>query len=160
VKAFGVVSRFVHLEFFRLDSERPGLGDIGDFVALEVNMRPAGGYTPDMINYAHSADVYKVWADMVAFDELRTEEGKPYYCAFASRRDIYRYRHSHNEVRNRYSGQLMMCERMPELFSAAMGQQMKNEGAMMLNQAKTRTMQERHKKPEYVSAYVRGRWDG
>ena len=41
VKAFGVVSRFVHLEFFRLDSERPGLGDIGDFVALEVNMRPA-----------------------------------------------------------------------------------------------------------------------
>ena len=87
-------------------------------------MRPAGGYTPDMINYAHSTDVYKVWADMVAFDELRTEEGKPYYCAFASRRDIYRYRHSHNEVKNRYSGQLMMCERMPELFSAAMGQQM------------------------------------
>ena len=124
VKAFGVVSRFVHLEFFRLDSERPGLGDIGDFVALEVNMRPAGGYTPDMINYAHSTDVYKIWADMVAFDELRTGEGKPYYCAFASRRDIYRYRHSHNEVKNRYSGQLMMCERMPELFSAAMGQQM------------------------------------
>ena len=124
VKAFGVVSRFVHLEFFRLDSDRPGLGNIGDFVALEVNMRPAGGYTPDMINYAHSTDVYKVWADMVAFDELRTEEGKPYYCAFASRRDIYRYRHSHNEVKNRYSGQLMMCERMPELFSAAMGQQM------------------------------------
>ena len=27
-------------------------------------------------------------------------------------------------MRNRYSGQLMMCERMPELFSAAMGQQM------------------------------------
>lgn len=124
VKAFGVVSRFVHLEFFRLDSERPGLGSIGDFVALEVNMRPAGGYTPDMINYAHSTDVYKIWADMVAFDELRTGEGKPYYCAFASRRDIYRYRHSHNEVKNRYSGQLMMCERMPELFSAAMGQQM------------------------------------
>lgn len=54
VKAFGVVSRFVHLEFFRLDCDRPGLGNVGDFVALEVNMRPAGGYTPDMINYAHS----------------------------------------------------------------------------------------------------------
>ena len=124
VKAFGVTSRFVHLEFFRLDSDRPGLGNKGDFVALEVNMRPAGGYTPDMINYAHSADVYKIWADMVAFDELRTENGTPYYCAFASRRDIYNYRHSHDEVRDRYSGQLMMCERMPELFSAAMGQQM------------------------------------
>lgn len=124
VKAFGVTSRFVHLEFFRLDSDRPGLGNKGDFVALEVNMRPAGGYTPDMINYAHSADVYKIWADMVAFDELRTENGTPYYCAFASRRDIYNYRHSHDEVRDRYSGQLMVCERMPELFSAAMGQQM------------------------------------
>ena len=62
-------------------------------------MRPAGGYTPDMINYAHSTDVYKIWADMVAFGENIVPEGKPYYCAFASRRDIYRYRHSHNEVR-------------------------------------------------------------
>ena len=124
VKAFGVWNRFVHLEFFRLDSNREGLGRQGDFVALEVNMRPAGGYTPDMINYAHSTDVYKIWADMVAFGENCVPEGKPYYCAFASRRDIYRYRHSHNEVRARYSGEMMMCERMPELFSAAMGQQM------------------------------------
>ena len=124
VKAFGVTGRFVHLEFFRLDIERPGLGHVGDFVALEVNMRPAGGYTPDMINYAHSTDVYKIWADMVAFGENCAPKGKPYYCAFASRRDIYRYRHSHNEVRARYSGEMMMCERMPELFSAAMGQQM------------------------------------
>lgn len=124
VKAFGVVSRFVHLEFFRLDCDRPGLGKVGDFVALEVNMRPAGGYTPDMINYAHSTDVYQIWADMVAFDERRSEEGTPYYCAFASRRDIYRYLHSHDDVLHRYGGDMVMCERMPELFSAAMGQQM------------------------------------
>lgn len=124
VKAFGVVSRFVHLEFFRLDCDRPGLGKVGDFVALEVNMRPAGGYTPDMINYAHSTDVYQIWADMVAFDERRSEEGTPYYCAFASRRDIYRYLHSHEDVLHRYGGDMVMCERMPELFSAAMGQQM------------------------------------
>ena len=60
VKAFGIWNRFVHLEFFRLDSDREGLGRRGDFVALEVNMRPAGGYTPDMINFAHSTDVYKI----------------------------------------------------------------------------------------------------
>ena len=42
VKAFGVWNRFVHLEFFRLDCHRDGLGQKGDFVALEVNMRPAG----------------------------------------------------------------------------------------------------------------------
>ena len=124
VKAFGVVSRFVHLEFFRLDRDRRGLGRRGDFVALEVNMRPAGGYTPDMINYAHSTDVYKIWADMVAFGERRTEEGEQYYCAFASRRDMYRYRYSHEEVLSRYSADMVMCERMPDLFEAAMGQQM------------------------------------
>ena len=124
VKAFGVASRFVHLEFFRLDSDRPGLGRKGDFVALEVNMRPAGGYTPDMINFAHSTDVYKIWADMVAYDECRTKQGDDYYCAFASRRDIYTYAHTHEDVCRRYAKQMVMCERMPELFKAAMGQQM------------------------------------
>ena len=124
VKAFGIWNRFVHLEFFRLDSDREGLGCKGDFVALEVNMRPAGGYTPDMINYAHSTDVYKIWADMVAFGESRTGQGAQQYCAFASLRDIYQYVHSHEEVLHRYGDRMVMCERMPELFSAAMGQQM------------------------------------
>ena len=59
-KAFAVKSRFVHLEFFRLTKAKAGLGDVGDFVGLEVNMRPAGGYTPDMINFAHSTDVYQI----------------------------------------------------------------------------------------------------
>ena len=124
VKAFGVWNRFVHLEFFRLDCDRKGLGKQGDFVALEVNMRPAGGYTPDMINYAHSTDVYKIWADMVAFGRSHTPIGEQHYCAFASRRDIYQYVHSHDEVLKRYGDRMVMCERMPELFSAAMGQQM------------------------------------
>lgn len=124
VKAFGVWSRFVHLEFFRLDRQHEGLGDVGDFVALEVNMRPAGGYTPDMINFAHSTDIYKIWADMVAFDESRTSQGEQYYCAFASRRDIYKYVHTHEEILAKYGDRMVMCERMPELFKAAMGQQM------------------------------------
>ncbi len=124
VKAFGIWNRFVHLEYFRLDSDREGLGRKGDFVALEVNMRPAGGYTPDMINFAHSTDVYKIWADMVAFGERKMGEGEQYYCAFASRRDIYQYVHSHDEILARYGNQMVMCERMPELFKAAMGQQM------------------------------------
>lgn len=124
VKTFGVSNRFVHLEFFRLDRDRDGLGAKGDFVALEVNMRPAGGYTPDMINFAHSTDVYKIWADMVAFGESRTTVGQQYYCAFASRRDIYRYVHTHEDILQKYGSKMVMCERMPELFKDAMGQQM------------------------------------
>ena len=38
LKAFGVKSRFVHLEFFRLTKPKKGLGEVGDFVGLEVNM--------------------------------------------------------------------------------------------------------------------------
>ena len=133
VKAFGIKSRFVHLEFFKLDRDREGLGKKGDFVGLEVNMRPAGGYTPDMMNYAHSTDVYQIWADMVAFDERRKGSGEQYFCAYASRRDCYRYVHSHEEVFARYgSGAfsasdpalgICMCQRMPDALSDALGNQ-------------------------------------
>ena len=64
IKAFGAKSRFFHCEFFQLNEDKPGLGQKGDYVALEVNMRPAGGYTPDMINFANSVDCYQIWADM------------------------------------------------------------------------------------------------
>ena len=53
VKAFLVRSRFVHFEFFKLNKDHEGIGKAGDWAALEVNMRPAGGYTPDMIDFAN-----------------------------------------------------------------------------------------------------------
>ena len=46
VRAFGVKSRFVHFEFFRLTKDQY-LGKKGDVIALEVNMRPCGGFSPD-----------------------------------------------------------------------------------------------------------------
>lgn len=121
VKAFGAASRFVHLEFFRLDKPHPGLGDKGDFVALEVNMRPAGGYTPDMMNYAHSTNVHQIWADMVAFDENRTQEGEDHYCVYASRRDIYDYAASDEEIRRKHHGNVMLYGRVPQVLAPAMG---------------------------------------
>lgn len=120
VKAFGIKSRFVHLEFFRLDRDREGLGKKGDYVGLEVNMRPAGGFTPDMMNFAHSTDVYQIWADMVAFDERRKGEGEQYYCGYAGRRDEHSYAHSHEEVMERYSGVLTMVRRMPDALAGAL----------------------------------------
>ena len=120
VKAFGIRSRFVHLEFFRLDRDREGLGKKGDYVGLEVNMRPPGGYTPDMMNYAHSTDVFQIWADMVAFDQARKPQGEQFYCAYAGRRDCHRYVHSENEVRERYSQALCTIERVPGALSSAL----------------------------------------
>ena len=125
LKGFNVRSRFVHFEFFRLTEGRPGLGSPGDFVGLEVNMRPAGGYTPDMINFSHSADVYQIWADMICCDaSVRSWNGPDRWCVFVSRKDKFVHRHTHEEILARYGGRIVMCERMPEIFSLAMGNQM------------------------------------
>ena len=125
VKAFGVDRRFVHLEFFRLTQARPGLGDIGDFVALEVNMRPAGGYTPDMMDFAHSTDVYQIYADMVAFDSRKVpESAEHFYCVYASRKDGHTYARTHEEIMARYGSRMMMQEEMPPMNWPQMGRYM------------------------------------
>ncbi len=125
VKAFGVDRRFVHLEFFRLTKARKGLGKIGDFAALEVNMRPAGGYTPDMMDFAHSTDVYQIYADMVAYDARKVpESGEHFYCVYASRKDGHTYARTHEEIMSRYGDQMMMQEEMPPMNWPQMGRYM------------------------------------
>lgn len=125
VKAFGVDRRFVHLEFFRLTKARKGLGKVGDFAALEVNMRPAGGYTPDMMDFAHSTDVYQIWADMVAFDERRVpESAEHFYCVYASRKDGHAYARTHDEIMAKYGKCMMMQEEMPPMNWPQMGRYM------------------------------------
>ena len=125
VKAFDVKSRFVHLEFFCLRKNKKGLGKKGDFVGLEVNMRPAGGYTPDMMNWAHATDVYQIWADMVAFNERRVPDlNMDHCCVYASRRDCYQYKHSWEEVMEKYRDKIVMAERLPALWYDAMGNYM------------------------------------
>lgn len=125
VKAFGVERRFVHLEFFRLSKARKGLGEAGDFVALEVNMRPAGGYTPDMMNFAHSTDVYQIYADMVAYDVRKVPEAQEhFYCVYASRKDGHSYAHSHTEIMEQYGKFMMMQEEMPPMNWPQMGRYM------------------------------------
>ena len=125
VKAFGVKSRFVHMEFFKLTKAKKGLGKEGDFVGLEVNMRPGGGYMPDMMDFAHSTDVYQLWADMICFDERRLPENPDQqYCVFFGQRDHFHYLHSQQDIMAKYGSRIKMNERMPEVLSTAMGNQM------------------------------------
>ena len=126
IKAFGAKSRFFHCEFFQLNKAKKGLGKKGDFVALEVNMRPAGGYTPDMINFANSVDCYQIWADMVCFDEVRNVDlnGEKHFCVYAARRDGKVYKHTHEEILEKYAPVLKMCERLPDALAMDMGNQM------------------------------------
>lgn len=124
VKSFGVKSRFVHFEFFRLLEDHEGLGKKGEIMALEVNMRPCGGFTPDMINFAHSTDVYKIWADMIAFDHSTVVVGEHKFCAFAGLRDGKNFVMSHDDIMNKYGSNMKMVERIPDVLSGAMGNQM------------------------------------
>ena len=124
VKAFGVKNRFVHFEFFRLLEDHEGLGKKGEVMALEVNMRPCGGFTPDMINFAHSTDVYKIWADMIAYDKSTMPVGEHKFCAFAGLRDGKNFVMNHDDIMNKYGHCMKMVERIPEVLSGAMGNQM------------------------------------
>ena len=123
VKSFGVKSRFVHFEFFRLTQDQK-IGKKGDVVALEVNMRPAGGNSPDMFNFSNSTNVYKIWADMIAFDKSEMEVGEHFYCGFIGRRDAKEYAVSMDELRAKYAANIKMDQRVPDALSSAMGNQM------------------------------------
>lgn len=121
-RAFGVDRRFIHLEFFRLRKTRKGLGKKGQFAGLEVNMRPPGGYTPDMMDFAHSTDVYQIYADMVAFDERRMQDSDDkYYCVYAGRKEGHAYAHTHEEIMERYGVAIVMQEEMPPVNWPQMG---------------------------------------
>ena len=124
LKAFDVRSRFFHLEFFRLTKDKAGIGKKGDVVGLEVNMRPAGGFTPDMLNYSQSVDVFRIWADMIVFDESRHDySGPKRYCVYCGRRDEFPYTHSLEEIGNEYGPNLAMMTRMPDALAGTMGNQ-------------------------------------
>ena len=122
-KSFNVRSRFVHFEFFRLQKDQEGLGRKGELVGLEVNMRPCGGFSPDMMDFACTTDVYKIWADMIAFDKTEMHPGERQYCAFAGRRDGKRFVLSHEAVMEKYRQNIRMEDRLPEVLADAMGNQ-------------------------------------
>ena len=124
VKSFGVKNRFIHFEFFRLTQDQEGLGKKGDVMALEVNMRPCGGFTPDMINFAHSTNVYKIWADMIAYDSSLMPVGEHQFCAFAGRRDGKNFVLDHDALMTKYGHCMKMVDRIPDALSGAMGNQM------------------------------------
>ncbi len=126
VKSFGVKSRFIHLEFFILNEDQEGLGKKGDILGLEVNMRPSGGWSADMFNFANSCDVYKIWADMVAFNTRTVPDAgaEHFYCCYCGRRDGKNFVLDHNAVMAKYGSRIKMAQRVPKALSGAMADMM------------------------------------
>ncbi len=122
IKAFKAKSRFFHLEFFRLIKDKANLGKKGDLIALEVNMRVPGGYTPDLINFAYSINIYQIWADIIAFNENRQKDfyEKQYGC-YIGRRNYVAYKNYYEQIMNKFNKHIVWTQGMPDILSDAMG---------------------------------------
>ena len=124
IKAFNIRGRFFHTEYFRLTEDKPGLGKKGGLVGLEVNMRPPGGYTPDMMNFANDINVYNIYANMCMYNHGLYQTDRPYYCVYVGKRDRLKYANSDAAVFRRYGSNICMHERMPGILGSAMGDDM------------------------------------
>ena len=115
LKAFNVRERFFHFEFFRRQTD-------GEIVALEVNLRPPGGMTTDMWNYASDIDIYREWAHIIVHNRFTTEYTRKYHVAFVGRKYRNQYRLSHDTVVEALGPALVHHEPILGIFSAAMGE--------------------------------------
>jgi biotin carboxylase len=113
LKAFDVRERFFHFEFFRNPE--------GKIVALEVNMRPPGGMTTDMFNYACDIDIYKEWANIIVHDKFTSEYTRKYHCCYIGRKFNRSYIHTNEEITAAFGDKIMHQEAISGIFSAALG---------------------------------------
>jgi len=113
VKCFNVKSRFFHCEFFRtLDNK---------LLPLEINIRPPGGITVDMWNFAHRMDLYAEYASVITKQPTSNFQKAKYHCAYSAHRVSWKYVHTHDEIVKKLGTKLDFYCEMPPIFSPAMG---------------------------------------
>lgn len=113
VRAYGIRKRFFHFEFFRTAD--------GKLIALEVNMRPPGGLTTDMFNFANDINIYYEWANIILHNRFSTTYTRPYFCAYVGRKWHLPYRNTHDEIMARIGNLVVHHEEITGVFSAALG---------------------------------------
>lgn len=113
VEAFGVRERYFHIEFFRESEDT--------FHALEINVRPPGGFTMDMMNYACDVDLFRWWADLVVGARSDFSFERKYHVAHTSRRDGVPYRLSHDALLAELGDLVVVHREIPHALSDAMG---------------------------------------
>ncbi len=122
IKEFGVKNRFFHIEFFRLSVDKIGLARKGDFVALECNMRPPGGSTPDLIDYGESLSVYDIYAEVMMTNQTTVDFNKEKFIAIAvCMRDRFNYKNDEKQIYDRYHDNIEVTSRNPAILSDILG---------------------------------------
>lgn len=113
LRALNVLERFFHFEFFRSPEDK--------ILGLEVNIRPPGGLTTDMFNYANDIDIYQEWANVVVHNTFNASFSRKYHCVYVGRKYNRGYAHSHDQILNTFGTRIVHHEGMSGLFSAALG---------------------------------------
>ena len=119
--AFELKNRFFHGEYFRLRSNKKGLGKKGDIIGLELNFRPPGGLCPDLMNYAGNLDVYELWAEIILTQKASYSKLHRFSSVFAGRRNSINYKYSANEIKNMYPTEWITTNYLPPAYAQAMG---------------------------------------
>ncbi len=114
LKAFDVRERFFHFEFFRTERDQ-------QLVALEVNMRPPGGMTTDMFNFANDFDIYKEWAHVIVHNRFTADYERKYHCGYIGRKFNRHYAHTHEDVLSTFQDKIVFHEAISGVFSPALG---------------------------------------
>ncbi|MFW5687088.1 MAG: ATP-grasp domain-containing protein [Halanaerobium sp.] len=113
VTAFEIKERFFHFEYFKLSD--------GRIVALEVNIRPPGGLTLDMFNYANDINIYKAYAEMVAHGSFNENISRKYNCFYIGRKNFINYKHSLQDIINKYGDYIVLQEAISPILAPAIG---------------------------------------
>ncbi len=113
VKAYNLRERFFHFEFF--------CSPEGKYVALEVNMRPPGGLTVDMWNFANDINIFDEYANVVVNNRFSAVVTRPYFCGYVGRRRGYRYQLSNDKIMAAFPRQVVSAQPISGVFAAALG---------------------------------------
>ncbi len=114
VNVFNVKERFFHFEFFKRFKDKK-------WYALEVNMRPPGGFTLDMFNYACDFDIYREYASIVAENKLTQNYERKYFVCYIGRKFSKNYVYSHDQVLNELQSIIVMHSPISSVLSDALG---------------------------------------
>ena len=98
LKAFALKKNFFHIEFFRVN---------GVCFGLEINARPPGVLTVDMVNHSKGIDCWDLYARMCAGEKPDARFTRDMVCAYAARVFDRPYKLSHEELLARYGREIV-----------------------------------------------------
>lgn len=115
VKAFKLRERFFHFEFFRCPD--------GQLTVLEINVRPPGGLSMDMFNYANDEDFFGAYADVVVGKPVHYHNARHYHVIYIGLKThhLESLKTPLQENLVKYRANVVYDGPVPDIFSAAMG---------------------------------------